>query len=96
VIALDIDTRIFRLRTMLVKTASTIPKIKMPDLKIENQNTLFPKLQGPNKPPKLTSDSQPKLDINKIDLPTLPTMRENGRDPLFSSELKIQSPYQKN
>lgn len=68
----------------------------MPDLDVKTQDSLFPKLQGPNKPPKLTSDSQPKLDINSIEMPKLPEMRANGKNPLFSTELKTQSPYQKN
>jgi hypothetical protein len=86
---LDIDTRI-------TKLANTMPKIEMPKLNVSKPGSLFPKLQGPNKPPTLTSNSQPKLDVNNLGIPKLPTMRENGRNPLFSSETKTSSPYQKN
>lgn len=83
---MDIQQRIVRLKYMMDKSASSLPKT----------NSLFPKLEGPHNPPKLTSDSQPKIDIRKPDVPTLPTMRENGRKPLFSSTMKNQNPYQKN
>jgi hypothetical protein len=86
---LDIDARI-------TKLANTIPKIEMPKLNVPKPGSLFPKLEGPNKPPALTSESQPKLNVNSLGIPKLPTMRENGRDPLFSSEMKTLSPYQKN
>lgn len=47
-----------------------------------------------NKPPTLTPPSQPTIDINNPDL-KLPPVRKRGTSPLFTSEMKKQSPYNK-
>ena len=52
------------------------------------------KLKDLHKTPILTPPSQPVL---KIDSPTVkfPPVRKRGAGPLFTSELKTQSPYNK-
>lgn len=72
-----------------------VPQPKAPVAKAPRPKTLFPKLDGPNKPPVLTSKSQPEIKINPVDLAPLPNIRPEGRKPDFTSELKRKSPYNK-
>lgn len=55
---------------------------------------LFPKLEGVNKPPVLTTPSQPALKTNPNGLANLPKMRVNGSKPKFDSEMKSNNPYE--
>lgn len=93
--ALDIQRRAQNLRKMLDKQAS-LPKLPSLDSVKPPTEPLFPKLKGTNKPPVLTSPSQPAPDLTSTDLPTLPKMRVNGSKPKFSSPMKSANPYNKN
>lgn len=89
---MDIKKRARLLRLLLAKEAAfntpTIPKVPSPP-------SLFNRLEGPNKPPDLTSPSQPKIDITKVSTPTLPKMNVEGKNPKYVDPLKTNNPYNK-
>lgn len=97
---MQIYKRAQKLRRMIDKEAGEKQASPSPNLlssSVESASTnLFPKLKGINKPPVLTTSSQPVVDLTKTDLPTLPKMRVNGSKPKFSSKMNSGSPYNKN
>lgn len=85
---MDIQKRARVLNDMIAKQTPPSPISSTP-------SNLFPKLQGINKPPNLTSSSQPPIDVARTELPTLPKMRVNGSNPKFTSTMQSGDPYNK-
>ena len=75
---------------------ASLPKLPTLPTGTTQPASLFPKLKGDNKPPVLTSSSQPTIDLTDTNLPTLPKMRVNGSKPKFTSPMKSANPYNKN
>ncbi|PGQ88199.1 hypothetical protein COA18_04545 [Priestia megaterium] len=91
---MNIQSRARNLKRMLDKQAS-LPKLPSLPTSTTTNSSLFPKLKGDNKPPVLTTSSQPTIDLTSTNLPTLPKMRVNGSKPKFSSQMLSADPYNK-
>ena len=59
------------------------------------KNELFPKLTGSNKPPKLTNQSQVKINTDINEPPKLPNVNVTGVRPKFKPPMKTANPYNK-
>ena len=83
---MDVSQRARALRLMIEKEAAQLAFPKPPPL---------PKQKDFNKPPVLTSPSQPAIDLTETDIPPLPKMRITGTKPKFQSPMKSTNPYNK-
>ena len=86
---MDFQKRARLLRLLLAKEAA----FHTPDL--PESSSLFPRLKGANKPPDITAPSQPKIDIIKSEIPSLPKMNVEGKEPKYEDPLKTNNPYNK-
>ena len=83
---MDVSKRARSLRLMIEKEAAQLSFPKPPPI---------PKPKDLNKPPVLTSPSQPAIDLAETDIPALPKMRITGIKPKFHSPMKSANPYNK-
>ena len=89
---MDVSRRARALRLMIEKEAADLTAPKLPNPPSPPKP---PVIDASNKPPILTSPSQPAIDIEETNLSPLPKMRINGTQPKFKSPMKSANPYNK-